>query len=90
MPNEKQPGTPSGPGASPTEDELRRDEATWIARLHRDASDVLLTLADRTGKVASLVEQFGPADCREIRLELKRFTRFSLRLVEPQFADLRR
>lgn len=90
MGNEQPPRAASGPGAAPTEDELRRDEATWIARLHGDACDVLLTLADRTGKVASLVEQFGPADCREMRLELQRFTRFSLRLVEPQFADLRR
>lgn len=89
MANEKQPGTPSGSGAPPSSDELRGDENAWIARLHRDASDVLLTLADRTGKVGSLVETFGHADCREIRRELRRFTKYSLLLIAPQFADLK-
>jgi hypothetical protein len=88
--DEKSAGAPNGRGASPTADELRGDENAWIARLHRDASDVLLTLADRTGKVGSLVETFGHADCREIRRELRRFTRYSLLLIRPQFADLRR
>jgi len=88
--NEKTNGAPNGHRAPPSQDELRRDETAWVARLHRDAADIWITLAERSGQVSSLVDAFGPADCREIRLELRRLTRYSIRLVRPQFADLTR
>lgn len=89
MDDEKHNGAPNGHRAPQSADELRRDETAWIAGLHGGAADIWLTLAERCGQVSSLVDTFGPADCREIRLELRRLTRYSIRLTRPQFADLK-
>jgi hypothetical protein len=77
-----------GRRVSPTEDELRADEDHWVAFLHRDAAGVLLTLTESTGQVGDLVEAFGRRDCEPARKALRRVTRDSIRLLEPQFADL--
>lgn len=59
-----------------------------LAWWHRDSADFHVEIADRAYKVASLVEALGPADCREMRLELRRALKYSRQFDEIQFADL--
>jgi hypothetical protein len=85
-PDEVAPGRPPGP----SEEQLRSDERAAIAWFHHDAAAAGRELADRTEKVARLVEQFGPTDSRIVRLrtDLRRLTRLTCRLFDLQFGDL--
>lgn len=63
-------------------------EGAALAWWHRDSADFHVEIAGRAYQVASLVEALGPADCREMRLELRRALKYSRQFDEIQFADL--